>query len=139
MSQTLTGAVAALQTLASGLSGIKYAPAQVQNDIVQLPFAISFPGDGTFEGGYAHQSQNLAVIVTELHFSNQDMAKGIAQAIPYGDSFLAALVANPTLSSAVMAVVFPVTWTFGTLRWGSDGSAHIGYQFKITVKLENTF
>ena len=137
MSQTIAGAVAALQAKAAALSGIAYAPDNPAETSVQLPFAFSYPESQQYDGGYAGYARTLVTIITELHFSRQDLAIGVSQATPYGDSFPAALVADPTLAAAVQATVFPMTAEFGLLRWGSDAEAHIGWKFHTTVKLEN--
>jgi hypothetical protein len=128
-------AIARVQAIALGLSGMKEAPDYPPESVNQFPFAVTYyrTGEITMEAGWM---KAVYTLFCELHFARQVLPLAVAKAMPYHNTMLAALQADPTLNGTVSTVVSPVLTTFGVLEYGGPENIHIGWRFTITVKQE---
>jgi hypothetical protein len=127
-------AIARVQAVALGLSGVKEAPQYAPESINQYPFALSYfqTGETTFEAGWMKAVYTLSC---ELHFSRQSLPTAIQKAAPYHNLMLAALQSDPTLNGTVDTIISPVAVSFGFLEYNGAATS-IGWRFLITVKQE---
>jgi len=135
MSMTLASAIAAVQTKAGALSGIKAAPTNPPESANQFPFAVSYPRTGRAEFASAGWANYFHTLFCEIHISRQLLPQAIATALPYAELLPSAIMADPTLGGTVNEVR-EVRYTFGRLEWG--GVDTIGFRFEIDVKLNLT-
>lgn len=132
---TVLGAVQAIQDVAITVTGIKQAPDYPPEQINEFPFALCYPGSGSFGDGPAGSRLGLHTIILEIHTARGQLPYAVAAVIGYGDAVTAALLSDRTLARAVDCINGPITYTFGPLGWG--GQDTIGWRFSIPVKQIN--
>ncbi len=135
MAKSLSDAIKQVQVIVSGISGIKKAPQYPPEKMSEYPFAIAFPGNGTFTPDASGTKRGLHTITLEVHTARKNMAQDIAAVIDYGESVSSALLNNLRLNSTV-DTINGVGYQFGPL--GYDTVPTIGYTFSIDVKILNT-
>jgi hypothetical protein len=134
---TLEAAVAALQTLTLALTGMREAPALLTEVPQVFPCSRAYPWEGTWTGMGGGWKKSLATIALDVHVARRDMRRDIDTLYPFVDSVGNMLAANPTLSTTVQTIVYPVTWSFRSFTWDAQGSViTLGFRFLIPVKLE---
>lgn len=129
---TVSAAISALQTKVLTLSEIKAAPSEPPEAMGQFPFAVAYPKGGDFRLESAGFGTYLHTLICEIHTARVMLPRAVAQAIPYIESFVGLLIADPTLGGSVTAVN-AVRYEFGRLSWA--GEEHIGVRFEIDVKI----
>lgn len=134
MSQSLKGAIAALQTIVGGLSGIRNAPELAPEQLNEFPIAVAYPSKGEIFSQSGVWRKSLHTIALEIHTARKDLPTDISRTINYVELVGDALVTNPTLGGAVDSIVFPLKYGYGELEWVGDVIT-LGYQFLITVKI----
>lgn len=133
----LQDAIAALQDIVGGISGIKAATDQPPEAINQYPFALAYPSVGK-EVRISDFRKGIHTIVCEIHFSRQNLPKAIALATPYLDTFMNAVFSNPTLSGTVSTIQEEIRYEFGFLPWGGVADVNIGWRFEVDVKIQTS-
>lgn len=128
---TLETAIARIQSLARGLPGMKQAPSLPPEQAASYPFCVCFP----LRGAWSAQSDGwligLHTIAAEIHIARRDLPIDVDVALPFIESFPAAILSDPTLNGNVQTVN-DIRYTFGPMAWG--GQATIGWRFEIDVK-----
>lgn len=134
----LTDVVAVLQAHAASLSGIQSAPADPTESIGQVPAAITFVVEMEVDSGASGPGSvtYLVTFHTMIFKSRSNLPTDVAALTPYGDSFPAAVMADPLLLDAngvptVQTVNQPLKGTFGVVRYA--GSEYIGWTFATNV------
>ena len=130
---SVEAAILKLQSKAGALTGMKAAPDEPPESINVFPFTVSFEDSGSLANWTAQFGNELVVIVTQIHVSRQLLAKAIAVAYAYRDSFIKAVMSDPTLGGSVSTIT-AINWRFGRLAWG--GIDTIGYEFRIGIKVD---
>ena len=131
----LLDATRQLQDLVIGLDGIEAAPEEPVEGNIAFPFAVTYASKGRIQFNSSGWGNYLHTIICEIHFSRSMLALAIATAMPYIESFVSALIADPTLTSTV-STINEVRYNFGALEWGR--SNNIGIRFELDVKLHQT-
>jgi hypothetical protein len=130
---TLQDAIAYVQTLVGGVSGIRAAPEYPTEDINIFPFAMAYSGGGTWEIS-AGRAKGLHTIVIEIHVARQDLPRDTHALMAFSDSIPQALLSDPTLGGNI-ATFGTIRYTFGQLGWA--GIQTLGFRFYIdNVKME---
>lgn len=128
-------AIARLQAIARGLTGIQEAPDYVPEGMNQFPFAMTYyrQGNTTAMMGWR---KGLHTVFLEIHLARQLLPSTIKAAMPYYERVLAALEDDPTLNGTISTIVWPVVHYFGWLEFGGEVNKNIGWRFEITMKQE---
>jgi hypothetical protein len=132
---SVTGAVARLQTLSSGLTGMRLAPNYPPEQANAFPFAISYIDNGRLESARLGSvlSDGYHVLATEIHVARRDLPTAIESAEGFLALFVTALQGDPTLNSQVM-IIERMNYTFGALQYG--GVDTIGYRFLLDIRTD---
>jgi hypothetical protein len=135
MAVTITDAIAQLQSMVGGLTGIKEAPVNVTESAQQFPFAIAYPQRGEFHFGDKGWGYSLNEIVLEIHFSRINLPKAIAKSLPYFEQVVDLLLADSNLSGTVQ-VVESFEFEYGQMEYANVDT--IGWMFTLKVKLHRS-
>jgi len=130
MTLTIAGAIAQVQTLAAALTDMAMAPSYPLESFNEFPFAITFQGPSRYEGGPV--KQQFITLITEIHVSRANLPVNIAKVAGYGDTFPAAIWADPTLAGTVTCV--NAVRCAGLAPLGYGDMETIGFRFEIDVK-----
>ena len=130
MTLTIAGAIAQVQTLAAALTDMAMAPSYPLESFNEFPFAITFQGPSRYEGGQV--KQQFITLITEIHVSRANLPVNVAKVAGYGDTFPAAIWADPTLNSTVTCVNAVRCAGLAPLDYGDMPT--IGFRFEIDVK-----
>ena len=133
MANELANAVAAVQDIVGAISGIRGAPDTPPDQINMFPFSIAYPTSGDWRRTRIGTREGVQSIAVELHFSRTGLARDVAEALPYGDSVVEALLANLSLSGAIFDLN-NISWTFGPMKWG--GIDTIGWRFILKAAMQ---
>lgn len=128
-------AIARIQAIARGLTGMVEAPEYPPENMVQFPLAMTYyrQGNTTLMSGWR---KGLHTVFCEVHLSRQLLPGTVKAAMPYYERMMTALEADPTLGGTVSTIISPVNHTFGWLEYGSQENRHVGWRFEITFKQE---
>lgn len=132
MAKTVTDAIAQLQTMARGMTGIKEAPEAATEAASQYPFVISYPDQGDFQFQTKGWGVGIHRLITEFHFSRQSLPAAITKSLPYFEIFVDLLLADVSLNNTVESVN-SVNYRFGQLEY--SGVKTLGWIFTLTVKI----
>lgn len=134
---TLEAAVAALQALVNAVSGIREAPALLTDVPHVFPCARAYPWEGEWTGMGGEWKKGMQTIALDVHVANRNVKHAVKALYPFADSIGNMLAANPTLSDTVQTIDYPVTWSFRSFTWDTQGQViTLGFRFLIPVKLE---
>lgn len=136
MSQSLAGAITALQTAVGAIDGIKQAPGVPPEKLSQFPFAVAYPGTGRIVMQPTGWYQAFHTIVLELHLARKDLPRDIAAALPYVELIPAVINANRTLGGAVTTIDGDISYQFAQLDWVGDIQT-IGFRFEFEVRINH--
>jgi len=131
---TLQDAIEAIQTHALALSGMKEAPSYAPEKLSDFPFAVSFPGRGSW-GRVTDRKKGLHTIITEIHVARKDMARDLKLVMPYSELFPNAVLGDPTLGGDVDTVI-EMRYTFSALNWDEETQT-VGWRFETDVKQQS--
>lgn len=133
---TIQAAIAYIQGLAEGLTGIRQAPDFPPEQMNVFPFAVCYPSAGEFRAGPIGLMKGLHSLVVEIHVARKDLPRDVETALPFGELLAAAVFDDPTLGGTVDTVRADegITYTFGALAWG--GQATIGWRITVPVKIQ---
>ena len=132
---TLVTAIAAVQTVAATLSGIKQAPTNPPESSAMFPFAVTYASSWNETPQSSNWSVSLHTLVCEIHCQRSDLSRSVAQALPLYEAFAAAILADVTLAGTVQALN-ALRYTFGAMEYG--GVQTIGYRVEIDIKTTPT-
>jgi hypothetical protein len=136
MAQTLPLAIAALQTKAAGLTGIKLAPTSPPESTAVYPFAVCYARLGQETPQSSGWSIGLHTLVCEIHLSRANLPVAITAALPYYELFRSAVLGDPTLTGTVQAVN-QLRYEFGAMKYA--GVETIGWQIQVDIKLLGSY
>lgn len=143
MAFTLTDAVAAVQAIARALGGVRAAPENPTETANAFPFAITYPLRVGATPVTGSQTRRLNTLVTEIHCARLLLPAAVAQATVFGDTFPAAIWADPTLGGAcnhvneVRGEFVAMVYGGSTGAGGVGGLPTIGWRFELDLKQEN--
>ena len=135
-------AVVHIQGIARALSGMKEAPDDARGAMNAYPFAISYPGRGTYTSGPAGASTGLHRIITEIHMAREgDLAQALKHLQSYLDDFANDVLNDPTLGGHVSTIVVgsdspPLSYTLVSGIYNDVKT--IALRFETAVKIQNT-
>lgn len=130
---SLTAAVTNLTTVVSAISGVRRAYSQPPESISEFPAAIVYASRGTLEGISSGLSRHLHTIRIDILSSRQQLPQAVAEAEGWPDALMSGLRAGETLSGAVSAIVWPVTYEATAMPY--NAVTHYGIRFEVTVKI----
>lgn len=133
---TVQAAIAAIQDIMLTIADIREAPDYPPDAMSVYPFAVCFVGSGEFTCMSGEWYKGLHTLTLQLHWPRKDLARDVTKAMAMIDTIMNELTENPKLANTVSTIVYPIRYTFGALSWG--GVDTIGFDFKITVKIEAT-
>lgn len=133
---TIQTAIAHIQGLAEGLTGIRQAPDFPPEQMNVFPFAVCYPAAGQFQAGPMGLMKGLHNLVVEIHVARKDLPRDVETALPFGELLAAAVLDDPTLGGTVDTVRADegISYTFGALAWG--GQETVGWRVIIPVKIQ---
>lgn len=132
MGQSVTEAIAQIQTWVGGLTGIVEAPESPPESANQYPFAVTYADTGTFTLNTKGWGTGLHTITTEIHFNRQSLPAAIAKALPYLEQYLDLIIADPRMNGTVDTTL-EINYEFGQLEYA--GTKTIGWLFHVRVKI----
>ncbi len=126
----ITDTINRIQTITSGITGIRSAPNTTPETEWQFPFIATYPSTGTVErvGLYLEEHHTFAL---EIHVSRVDLARDITEILPYLRLVTNALWADPTLNSTIEHFEL-LNYTFGPAQWGIVDT--IAFRLQFTTK-----
>lgn len=130
---TLPAACDNLATLFTGMTGIARVYGDPPDSVNELPALLVYPSSGTLEAVSGGLNRGLHVVSVDVIQARQVMASAVNLATEWPERVFAVLQANPTLSGAVDAIVWPVSYRIMPMRYGSD--TLFGARFEIRVKI----
>jgi hypothetical protein len=135
---SLSDAIAELQRLIGTLPGIRHAPAEPPESMNQFPFAVAYPGSGTWSHA-GNWKRGLHTIILELHINRADLPGDVRTALRYSESVPDIIMSNPRLGGTVDHILTtpdtPLTYEFLGMTWGSVET--VGYRWRLTVKMQS--
>lgn len=132
---TLSAAILDIQKKVAALEGIEAAPDSPTEGINVYPFSVCYAKSGQIEFASAGWGNYLHTLVCEIHLSRSMLAEAVECALPYIESFVQSLMADPRLGNTV-STTNQIRYLFGLLQWGDDNN--IGVRFEIDVKITIT-
>lgn len=126
---SVVSVVDAVVAHATALTGLKRAYSDPPDSLNMFPCAVVYARSaqmGQREGKGVCTNSEIVVVV-EIHHSRQVLPQAVAASQVWPDLLFAALLASSTVD-----VMYPLTWTAGLLRYGSED--HYGVRFEITVR-----
>lgn len=136
MAGTILDAVAVIQAKAIAAGAIA-APNVPPEAMSQFPFSVCYAAEGSVSADDATAKTGKHTLICEIHFARNLLPQAVALATPYIESMTNALVKDPTLGGNVANIIGDITYSFGYLDWGGIAEAHLGPQFRITVKMRS--
>jgi hypothetical protein len=128
--------VTAIQADVDAITGIRGAPSEPPDVIPVFPFAVCFPGSGTFEQETRGCMEGDHTIILEIHGARKNLRSDYLTIAPYGDTVAEKLLADEDLSGTV-DVLQRMRYTFGPMEW--NGLPTIGWRFEIDVHTKEPF
>ena len=105
MAQSISGALARVQTLVGALSGIRKAPTEPPASMNAFPFSIAYIGPGEWTEYSNGGKQFLGDLMLELHVAFKDLPRNVAELMDYVESIPNAILGdNSNLNSTVSSV-----------------------------------
>ena len=130
---SLSAAITQLVTVAGNISGVSRAYSDPPESISQFPAALVYAGRGTLEGISGGMSRHLHTIRVDILSSRQNLPQSVSESKGWPDALMAGLRADETLSGAVSAIVWPVTYEATAIPY--NALTHYGMRFEVTVKI----
>jgi hypothetical protein len=121
---------------------MKEAPDDARGAMNAYPFAISYPGRGTYNIQPAGSSTGIHRVVTEIHMASEgDLAQALKHLQAYLDDFSAAILNDPTVGAHASTIVTgsdgpPLSYTLVSGVY--NGVKTIALRFETTLKIQNT-
>jgi hypothetical protein len=135
--ESLKAAIEDVQTTIASITGVAAAPLSPPDaPSGQWPLSIAFPRLGSITGGGSQQVVGLHTIICQIHYSRSDLARAYVGIIPYLESVIEAVLADPTLGGTVTTINGELAYTFGGMTFA--GIDTIGWEFEIPVKIRYT-
>jgi hypothetical protein len=126
---SIQDAIDAINVLLRAVSGIRVVPDDPPDSMNIYPFAVVYPGSGTWDQGVPGERLGLCSLIVELHVARRDLPTAVQHALTFADTVPDALMADPTLTGSV-STYGVIEWTFGPLAWGDTPT--IGWRYTLT-------
>lgn len=136
MSNTVQGAIEAIQDIALTVTGIRSAPDYAPDKLPALPAVVTYPARGNVTSMGGNSSQDFHTIYCEVHVQRKDLARDIKTLVPFIDSFRNELAGAPTLNDAVTTINYPITYEILEREFGS-GNKTLVLRFIVEIKQLN--
>lgn len=138
MAKVLPDAVARIQAIVGGLTGVRGAPDSPPDSLPSTwPYAVCYPGRGEISAIEATTNVEIHTIILELHHGHQELARVVSTIAPYVRNINIALWNDVTLDNTVDTIQ-AIRYTFGLLGWGETDAQTLGIRFEIDVKIRVT-
>lgn len=134
MTTTLEQIITAIQTKVQALEGIRKAPDQPIENVSVFPFGTTFIRRVSYTQQSATLRKGLHTAAVQIHIARKDLARDIAKAVPYGETFPVAIWNDLTLGG-VIDNINEVRGAFKAMEWGDQET--IGWEFEIDFKVLN--
>lgn len=131
---SLTTAITNINTILSGITGIRRVYADPPESISEFPAAMTYIKSGELTVVSAGLARNMHSLSVDIYHARQVLPQAVNESKVWPGLVLAALAADQTLGGAVTHIVWPVRYTAGALRYGGQ-FVHYGVRFEIVVKL----
>lgn len=132
---SVQAAIAGLNNVVAGISGLVRVYADPPESISEFPSAITYMREGetydTAAGGYS-----LHMLVIDIYLARQILPEAINAAKAWPDRVRSALKADPTLGSTVSHVVWPMRYQALPLPY--NDLVHFGVRFLVQVKVNES-
>jgi len=115
----------------------KVAKPTAVDGMAEFPFWINYPVSGEFDIQSSNWGYGLHTIRCELHVMRGALADNEKEIRPYLQPFYKELCKDPTLSGTVEGVN-AIRYKFTGWDYQS-GEKHIGIEFEVDVKVDETF
>lgn len=134
---SVTGAVSRLQTLADGLTEIRFTPSVLPDLLPGFPAAVSYIESFEAERVSYGFSRTLYTIVTEIHVARKDLARDYALLDDLGPTFAHAVLDDITPTAGPLngevSAVLGVAGTLGASSWA--GQDTLAWTMKTKIKI----
>lgn len=111
--------IARIQVLADACVGIKSAPPYPTEDAGQLPMSIAYIASGNVTQINATDTKLIVNINVDFHFMRDTMRLTYTAINALIPDFIQRLGGDPTLSSSVSTIIYPVSFTVGPMEWNT--------------------
>lgn len=127
--------IARIQVIADACAGIKAAPNYPTDDASVLPMAIAHITGGTGLAINATDVKFIANITVDFHFDRLILRLTYAAIDALIPDFIQRLGGDPTLSSSVSTIVYPVTFTVSPAQWDSITTQMVSFVIPVKFNL----
>lgn len=126
-----------LVEIEEAITGTKEAKPTAVEGMAEFPFWINYPLSGDIQLVSSGWGYGLHTIRCELHIMRGNLADNETTLRPYVRPFYNALGKDPTISATV-ETVNAIRYKFTGWDYQS-GERHIGIEFEIDIKVQETF
>lgn len=134
---SITGAVSRLQTLADGITEIRFTPATLPDLLPGFPVAVSYIESFEAERVSYGFSRTLYTIITEIHVARKDLARDYALLDDLGPTFAQAVLDDITPTAGPLngnvSAVLGVNGSLNASSWA--GQDTLSWTIKTKVKI----
>lgn len=135
MSDKLELAIDALNSVVSGIAGLRRVYADPPESINEFPCAMTYIGEGFYSGG-GDVTYGLHTFILDIYESRQVLPQAVDSAKQWPDKVLAALRANKDLSNTVSHVGGrDQFFSYRAQPMEYNANIHYGVRFRIPVKV----
>lgn len=134
MSDVLQDALTALNTTLAAMTGIARWYGDPPESINEFPCGVVWveSGELTAQGDWC---KALHVVRVNIYQTRQVLPTALDAAKLWPYRVMTALRADQTLGGKVAALVWPLTYRAGPLRYGAANEIYYGVSFALTIKL----
>jgi len=136
MTQSISGAIARVQTLVGAISGVAAAPTTLPGKLTQFPFALIYPGSGSWTTEAATAKRYEGELILELHVAYKELGRSSDLLASYVESVVNELADDPTLSGTVATIQWPVRFD-GLVGRNYGDVETLAYVWHIPIRMAN--
>lgn len=136
MAQSIVGAIARVQALVGAITGVAAAPTTLPGKLTQFPFALIYPGPGSWITEAASTKRYEGELTLELHVAYKELGRSSDTLAGYVESIVNELADDPTLNGTVATVQWPVQFDGLVGRTYGDVDT-LAYVWHIPIRMFN--
>lgn len=102
---TVSACVTRLQTLADGISSIRFAPSTLPDSLPGFPAAVSYLSSFDAERYTGANARTVWVATTEIHVARKDLPRDYATLDDIAEEFVTAVLGDITLNGNASTVI----------------------------------
>lgn len=129
---SMAGVVAYIQATVGAVEGIRLAPAYPPEQANVYPFAVCYPGSGSWTR-MSGWKKAMHTVNLEIHWPRKDLYRDVERAVEYAETIPNDLLSDPTLGGNCETIT-DMSYSFGAMTYG--GVDTIGWRYSITYKDE---